>query len=110
MNRSRNRRLYDAALQHHGTWRAALTAAGINLANVTHRKPKHRDRETMLLWLRNRQASGQTLIYSEVCQENRAYALAIRREFGSWARAIQAANGVSKRLRSCRRSRRLLAS
>jgi len=110
VNRSRNRRLYDAAIRYHGTWRAALTAAGINLANVTHRKPKHRDRETMLLWLRNRQASGQTLIYSEVCLENRAYALAIRREFGSWARAIQAANGVSKRLRSGRRSRRLLAS
>lgn len=42
----------------------------------------------MLLWLRNRQASGQTLVYSEVCLENRDHALAIRREFGSWARAV----------------------
>ena len=80
VNRSRNRQLYDAALRHHGTWRAALTAVGINLVNVTHRKPKHLDRESMLLWLRNRQAAGQTIVYSEVCLENRA--LAIRREFG----------------------------
>jgi hypothetical protein len=34
--------------------------------------------EFMLHWLRNRQAAGQTLTYGEVCQENLAYALAIR--------------------------------
>jgi hypothetical protein len=37
----------------------------------------------MLLWIRNRQAAGQTLAFTEVCLENRDYALAIRREFGS---------------------------
>jgi len=70
-------------VRHFGSWREALTAAGINLANVTHRRPKHLDRETMLLWLRNRQAAGQSLVYGEVCLENRDHALAIRREFGS---------------------------
>jgi hypothetical protein len=63
----------------------------VNLANVTPRKPKNLDREAMLHWLRNRQSAGQSLTYSEVCLENRAYALAIRREFGSWARAVEAA-------------------
>jgi hypothetical protein len=91
LNRSRQRALYDAALRYFGTWRGALKASGINLANVTARKPKHLDRETMLLWIRNRHASHQTLSYSEVCLENRAHALAIRREFGSWMKAIEEA-------------------
>lgn len=91
LNRSRDRALYEAAIRHFGSWREALTAAGINLANVTRRRPKHLDRESMILWLRNRQAAGQTLVCGEVCLENRDYALAIRRKFGSWARAIEAA-------------------
>ncbi len=32
-----------------------------------------------------------TIKFSEVCLENRDYALAIRREFRSWARAIEEA-------------------
>ena len=90
LNRSRDRGLYDAALRYHGSWRAALTAAGVNLANVSRRRPDHFDREAMILWLRDRRAAGQSLIYSEVCLENRAHALAIRRTFRSWAKAIEA--------------------
>ena len=92
VNRSRNRTLYDAALRYHGSWRAALTAAGINLSNVSRRRPEHFDRETMLLWLRARQAAGESLIYTEVCLEHRDKALAIRRTFGSWKAAIIAAD------------------
>jgi len=95
VNRSRNRSLYDAALHHHGTWRAALTAAGINLANVSRRRPDNFDRETMLLWLRARQVAGESLVYTEVCLEHRDKGLAIRRTFGSWQRAVDEA---------CRRS------
>lgn len=91
VNQERDRALYDAARQHFGGWRDALAAAGINLANVTHRKPKNLDREAMLRWLRNRHSAQQTLVYTEVCLENRDYALAIRREFGSWAKAIDQA-------------------
>ncbi len=91
MNRSRDRALYEAALRHFGSWREALTAAGVNLANVTHRRPKNLDRDAMLLWICNRRAAGQTLVFSEVCLENRDYVLAIRREFRSWARAVEAA-------------------
>ncbi|MDA8745841.1 hypothetical protein N9N28_14525 [Rubripirellula amarantea] len=91
VNRSRNRPLYDAALRHHGTWRAALTAAGIDLSNVSRRRPENFDRETMILWLRERQAAGQSLVYSEVCLENRDKAMAIRRTFGSWTAAIKIA-------------------
>lgn len=61
------------------------------MANVTHRRPKHLDRESMLLWLRNRKEADQSFTFSEVCLENRDYALAIKREFGSWARALEEA-------------------
>jgi hypothetical protein len=63
----------------------------VNLANVTHRRPKNLDHDAMLLWIRNRKAAGQTVVFSEFCLENRDYAFAIRREFRSWARAIEAA-------------------
>jgi hypothetical protein len=45
----------------------------------------------MLLWLRNRKEADQLFTFSEVCLENRDYALAIKREFGSWARALEEA-------------------
>jgi hypothetical protein len=87
-NRARNRPLYEAALHHFGSWRSALAASGINMANVSHRRPKHLDRETMVLWLKQRQAAGQTLVWTEVCLENRDYAIAIRRTFRSWRKAL----------------------
>jgi hypothetical protein len=45
----------------------------------------------MILWLQNRRSAGQTLMLRDVCLENRDYAMAIRREFGSWIGAIRAA-------------------
>lgn len=91
VNRSRDRALYDATIRHFGSWREALTEAGINLANVTRHKPKNLDRDAMLLWIRNCKEAGQSITFSEVCFENRDYALAIKREFHSWAKALQAA-------------------
>lgn len=90
VNRSRDRGLCEAAIRHFGGWREALTAAGVNLANVTRHRPKNLDRDAMLLWIRNRKESGQSIRFSDVCLENRDYALAIKREFRSWARAIEA--------------------
>jgi hypothetical protein len=89
VNRSRDRALYEAAIRHFGSWREALTTAGINLANVTRHRPKNLDRDAMLLWIRNRKEAGQSITFSEVCFENRDYALAIKREFRSWAKAIE---------------------
>ena len=91
VNRSRDRGFYEAAVRHFGCWRDALTAAGINHANVTRHRPKHLDREAMLHWLRNRQSAGQSVIWTDVCLENRDFAPAIRREFRSWAKALAAA-------------------
>jgi len=83
--------LYDTVLQHFGSWRYALAASGISLANVSRRRPKHLDREVMILWLQQRQAVGKSLKRTAVCQENRDNALAIRRVFRSWRDAIDAA-------------------
>ena len=61
------------------------------MANVSRRRPKYLDREMMKLWLQQRQAGGQSLKWTVVCLENRDYALAIRRTFGNWRDAIDAA-------------------
>jgi hypothetical protein len=94
VNRTCDRELYYAALHHFGTWRQALTASGINLSNVTHKTTKHLNRATMLLWLQSRKAEGKTVMYRDVCLENRLYALAIRREFGSWIKAMEDAFSI----------------
>jgi hypothetical protein len=91
VNRSRNRLLHDAAIGYFGSWREALAASGINLANVSRRRPKHLDSEMMILWLQQRKAAGLSLRWTVVCLENRDYALAIRRTFRSWREAIAAA-------------------
>lgn len=90
-NRSRNHALYQAVLHHFGSWRAGLMASGINLANVSRRRPKDFTREAGILWLQERHAAGQTLVWTEVCLENRDYAVAIRRTFRSWGNALIAA-------------------
>ena len=82
-------------MHYFGRWRGALAASGINLANVSRRRPKHLDREVMILWLQQRQAGGKSLRWTVVCLENRDYALAIRRTFRSWSKALGAA-GVSE--------------
>ena len=91
-SRSRDLALYDAVLQHFGSWRNALAASGVNMANDSRRRPNHLDRELMILWLQQRQAAGKSLKWTAVCLENRDYALAIRRTF-SWRDAIDAAGG-----------------
>ncbi len=83
VNRSRDRGLYDAWLRRFSSWRIALTASSIHLDNVTRHRPRQLDHESMILWLRKCNASGQTLVYTEICPENRDYELAIKREFGS---------------------------
>ena len=91
VNRSRDRQLYDSAVNHFGTWRLALTAAGINLTNVSRRRPKQFDTDDMILWLQSLHAAGKEITFGKVCLENRDKAMAIKRTFGSWAAALQEA-------------------
>jgi len=78
-------------MHYFGRWRGALSASGINMANVSRRRPRQLAREVMILWLQQRHAAGQSLRWTVVCLENRDYALAIRRVFRSWRDAINAA-------------------
>lgn len=91
VNRERNGPMYRAAIHYYGSWREALSASGINLAHTSRRCPKNLDMETMKLWLKEREASDQSLVWTKVCLENRTYALAIRRRFRSWKKALKAA-------------------
>jgi hypothetical protein len=94
-NMHRDRRLYDAARQHFGTWRKALVAAGVNLNNAFVRRPRKLDRGEILAAIRQRDESGQSLAWTDVCLENRALATAAKHAFGSWRNAIQAAESES---------------
>lgn len=50
---------------------------GINLANVSGRCLENFDREAIILWLLDRRAAGESLVFSKVCLEYRDKALAI---------------------------------
>ena len=102
----RDRRLYRAAIEHFGRWTDALEATGIDPANVCP-TPKTRppDKQKMIEDLRQRHESGLTLIWSEVCLENRVGAARIKHAFGSWGKALAAA-GLSPALYRVNRSDR----
>ena len=66
-NIRRDRRLYEAARQHFGTWRNALRAAGINLEHAFVRRPRKHDKQQLLETIKQRHESGATLMWTEVC-------------------------------------------
>jgi DNA-binding protein H-NS len=90
-NIKRDRRLYEAARQHFGTWRNALRAAGINLEHAFVRRPRKHDKQKILDAIKQRHESGETLMWTEVCLENRAFASAVKQAFGSWRKGLIAA-------------------
>lgn len=90
-NVKRDRRLYEAARLHFGTWRKALRAAGINLEHAFVRRPRKHDKRKLLETIKHRHESGATLMWTEVCLENRAFATAAKQAFGSWRKALLAA-------------------
>lgn len=97
-NMKRDRRLYEAARQHFGTWRSALVATGINLEHAfAVRPPRKIDKQKLLKTIRQKHKSGETLVWTNVCLENRALASAGKRAFGSWRRALIAA-GIEPKL------------
>jgi hypothetical protein len=91
-NLKRDRRLYEAARQHFGTWSKALAATGLNLKHAFHGgRPRKLDRQKLLEAIKQRQESGETLVWTDVCLENRGFASAAKRVFGSWRSALIAA-------------------
>lgn len=91
-NIRRDRRLYEAARHHFGSWRKSLIAAGIDVQHVRKpRKPRKLDRQEIIQTLRDRHEAGLTLKCTEVCLENRDLATAAINAFNSWGRALAAA-------------------
>jgi hypothetical protein len=91
-NMRRDYGLYAAALEHFPSWRHALQAAGIDLqhAGLFSAKPRHLKSEEILDQLRQWNAAGHSLDWSDVCLENRALALTAKIRFRSWRRALLA--------------------
>ena len=91
-NMKRDRRPYEAARQHFGSWKKALEATGLNLKHAFHRgRPRKFDKRKLLEAIKQRHESGQSLVWTDVCLENRAFASAAKQAFGSWRRALIAA-------------------
>ena len=87
---TRDRRTYDAARLHFGTWRGALRAARINLANL-HPWSLRLNKDEIIDRLRRMHAEGHSTKWTEVCLENRAFAITVKYTFRSWSRALVAA-------------------
>lgn len=91
-NRVRNRELYNAARRHFGGWRKALRASGINLDRVGAFSTRGRPSNMRIFEaLRERHASGASMGWKTTCLDDRALALAAKKRFGSWTRALAAA-------------------
>lgn len=90
-NMRRDRQLYEAARKHFGTWRKALATAGINLEHAFVKSPRRLNKQKILDRIKQRQATNASLIWTDICLENRVFASAAKRAFGSWRRALIAA-------------------
>ncbi len=103
-NRRRDHRLYAAALRHFGTWREALLAAGIDPAHVRLRSQVRQiSKQKIIRVLQRRHRAELSLVWSDVCLENRVVAQAARRVFGGWGKALAAAGIEMQRQRTPRR-------
>ena len=92
-NKQREYRLYAAALQYFRSWRQALQAAGVNLqcSGLLASKPCRLTKQQILDQLRQWNAAGHSLGWTEVCLGNRILANMAKTRFGSWRKALLAA-------------------
>ena len=96
-NARRDRSLYDAARRLFGSWREALSAVGLKLENAhLLGRPRKLKKDELIIQLRQRHESGQSLAWRIVCLDNHAFATAVKRAFGSWRRALAAAGLASE--------------
>jgi hypothetical protein len=86
-------RLYRDALRCFGTWRQALSAAGVDIRRAGLHKTKRRQQtnEEIFEALRAWHAAGHSMAWSVICLENRQLGVAARARFKGWRRALLAA-------------------
>lgn len=94
--RERNRKLYEAAKLQFGSWREALEAVGVNLANepLSLQSRRH-DKRQIIQDLQEQHAAGLSLSWAVACLENRSLATAAKHAFQSWRKALVAAGLVA---------------
>ena len=91
-NMHRDYKLYRAAMHYFGCWKDALEAAGIDYRNIRLKiKPRRHDKQKIIEKLRERHNAGLSVMWRDVCLENRVLALAAKQAFGSWSKAMVAA-------------------
>jgi len=89
---SRDRRLYEAALEQFGSWNQSLAASGVNPDNIrmiwnNSMSPRNQLVEELL----HRYDSGESLVLGKVSRENLGLYESVRSVFGSWSRGLLAA-------------------
>ena len=89
---SRDRHLYDAALEHFGSWNQALTASGVNPDNIRMKwNNAMSPSEQLVDELRTRHRAGKSLSLGAVSRDNLCLYESVRSVFGSWSRGLLAA-------------------
>jgi hypothetical protein len=91
--------LAAAALRPNGfnSWREALTAAGIDVDNVT--RYKYWDNDKVIKAIRARKRSGEPMSSRSLQSTDQSLFCAARRRFGSWDKALEAAGLNSEKIR-----------
>jgi len=80
--------LFEAARRIFGSWRAAVEAVGLSYAQV---RPRRWTPEAILAAIRERRDSGLPVRAAETSRGRSGMLEAVRREFGSWRKALDAA-------------------
>jgi DNA-binding LacI/PurR family transcriptional regulator len=99
-------RLHRDAIECFGTWRKALSAAGVDIRRAGLNKTKRRQwtNEEIIDALRAWHAAGHSMAWGVVCLENRMLAAAARGRFNGWRRALLAAGLPPEIISPARRS------
>jgi hypothetical protein len=81
-----------AAVEHFGSWKQALRAAGIEPEHLRPYRPDQRPgKQQILQEIARRSREGRSLRWRDVVCENRAFAISAKRAFGTWRAAVEAA-------------------
>jgi hypothetical protein len=91
-----NRELATAVKTAFGSWKRAMTAAGLSDKYRNHSSSQKWDKQRILDAIRRRQQEGKSLQCSRVREEQAGLVSAARRYFPTWADAVTAAGGVPR--------------
>jgi hypothetical protein len=92
----KNHKLYEACCRHFGSGVAALEAAGIDYEELLNEHPYRWTRAQIVAEFKRRYNEGKTLRRSEILRKEpklHRFCYAVLHQFGSWNKALRAAQG-----------------